>query len=288
MVHAATKTLAFVNGSFLPYDEASLHISDLAIQRGYGVFDFIKVQGEHPLFLDDYLSRFYSSAEALSLLVPYSDAELRKVIHRLLDSNKLETSGLKLILTGGYSPSGYEPVKPNLIIQQQPLVLPSSAMVENGISIITHEYVRELPTVKTINYSIGIMLLKEMKEKQADEVLYVKNSQVTEFPRCNLFIVNHTDEVITPANNVLLGVTRKNVLALANKKYHVNVRDLTIEEVYTAKEAFLTSTTKRILPITKINGSAIGNGKPGSITIDLLNDLIQLEKSYLKEVTKVI
>jgi branched-chain amino acid aminotransferase len=272
---------AFINNDFVPFSEANLHISDLAIQRGFGVFDFIKVEGSKPLFLDKYLQRLYNSANELNLIAPYPKEELEKIIYQLIQKNSFTTSGLKIILTGGYSPSGYEPVKPNLIIQQQPLVLPDKQKLEEGISVITHNYVRELPTVKTINYSMGIKLLKELQEKGAEEVLYYNNGVATEFPRCNFFIVRRDGVVATPSRNILHGITRKNVLELACSKFEVLETDITLSDIMDAREAFLTSTTKRILPIVKVDRKQIGNGKPGDITRELLQDLIALEKKQL-------
>ena len=268
----------FVNNAFHPAPQATLHISDLAIQRGYGVFDFFKVDGKTPLFLEDYLDRFYSSASQMYLQVPLEREELKAILMELIKLNNLEESGVKMILTGGYSDNGFDPGKPNLVVQQQPLVLPGADKVEKGISIITYEYLRDFPVVKSINYTTGIRLLHHMREQQAEEVLYHSGGIVTEFPRCNFFIVTQDNVVVTPSRNILKGITRKNVMALAAAKYKVEERDILLEEVYQAKETFLTSTTKRILPIVQIDHRQIGNGKPGDITLELLQDLKALEQ----------
>ncbi|MBC5994555.1 aminotransferase class IV [Pontibacter cellulosilyticus] len=275
----------FVNGDFMPAPQAVLHVSDLAVQRGYGVFEFFKVDRLTPLFLDDYLERFYNSASHMHLQVPHTKQELKQILEKLINLNNLEESGVKMILTGGYSENGFDPTAPNLVIQQQPLVLPSKEKVEKGISIITHEYLRDFPLVKTINYSVGIWLQHRIRERNAEEVLYFKDKIVTEFPRCNFFIVTKDNTVVTPAQNILKGITRKNVMALASKKYKAEERDITLEEVMQAKETFLTSTTKRILPIVQIDGNTIGSGKPGPVSLELLQDLINLEKHVLTGAT---
>jgi branched-chain amino acid aminotransferase len=272
---------AYNLGQIVPLDQACLHISDLAIQRGFGVFDFIKVQQGQPLFLEDYLDRLYNSARLMELQVPLSRDEMKAVIRELTERNALEVAGMKIILTGGYSEDGFTPLNPNLLITQHPLALPSQAKVEQGIRIITHEYVRELPSVKSINYLMGIRLISKIKAKGAEEVLYYKNGIVSEFPRCNFFLVRQDDTVVTPANNILSGITRKNVLEVAGRKYRVEQADITLEEVLQAKEAFLTSTTKRILPIVQVDDTLIGSGKPGEITLDLLQSLIELEEQQV-------
>ncbi|PTX21482.1 D-alanine transaminase/branched-chain amino acid aminotransferase [Pontibacter mucosus] len=269
---------AYVRGQVLPLEQATLHISDLSIQRGYGVFDYFRVFHGKPVFLDDYLERFHASAAAMNLEVPVPDSVLREAIDELIRRNNLPLSGMKMILTGGYSENGYDPAEASLIIQQQPLILPGPEMLEQGINVITHEYVREVPRAKTINYTMGIRLIGEIRRRGASDVLYQQNGVVSEFPRCNLFIVKQDNTVVTPADNVLLGVTRKNVLALAGKKYKAAEGTVTLEDVYGAKEVFLTSTTKRIVPIVQVDERVIGNGKPGEVTLSLLQDLVQLEE----------
>ncbi|RNI29157.1 aminotransferase class IV [Rufibacter latericius] len=273
---------AYLHEEFLPLDSAYLHISDLAIQRGYGIFDFFKTHRGLPLFLDDYLNRFYASALFMDLEVPISEEELRETITRLIQMNGLSASGVKMILTGGYSENGYNPGPPNLIITEQPLTLPTEAQLATGIKIITHEYVRELAAAKTINYSMGIRLIQQVKAKEADDVLYHQHGVVSEFPRSNFFIVREDNTLVTPAHEILRGVTRKNVLELAARKYKVEEGTVTLDDIARAKEAFMTSTTKRILPIVSVDGKPVGTGKPGEVSLDLLQDLIELEEAQMK------
>lgn len=276
---SATDSLfVYLNGQVQPWQNACLHISDLSVQRGYGVFDYLKVQNGKPVFLPDYLQRFRESAQLMEMEVPLPDSELESIILDLIRRNKLGLSGIKMILTGGYSPNAYDLTDPNLIILQQPLVLPGPEQLAKGIRIITHSYVREIPKAKTINYTMGIRLQKEIKAKEASEVLYEQQGVVSEFPRCNFFILTQDDVLVTPHEQVLLGVTRNKVLQLARQKYKTEERSLHLEEVYKAKEAFLTSTTKRIVPIVQVNDMQIGNGTPGPATQQLLQDLAQLEE----------
>ncbi len=111
---------AYLHGQITPLDQAFLHVSDLAIQRGYGVFDFFKVHAGQPLFLNHYLDRFYRSAQLMELEVPLARPALMEVIQELIRLNDLPLSGIKMILTGGYSANGYEPGEPNLLLTQQP------------------------------------------------------------------------------------------------------------------------------------------------------------------------
>ncbi|GAB2465813.1 branched chain amino acid aminotransferase [Hymenobacter qilianensis] len=275
---------AYIHGQITPLEQAFLHVSDLAIQRGYGVFDFFKVHAAQPLFLDYYLNRFYQSAQLMELTVPLARPALIEVIQALIRRNDLPLSGIKMILTGGYSADGYNPVEPNLLIIQQPLMLPTPEQVARGIKVITHDYLREIPPAKTINYSMGIRLIKQIKAQDADDVLYHHQGFVTEFPRANFFLVKHDNTVVTPATNVLAGITRRNVLALTEQPYPVTVGTVTLDDIYQAKEAFLTSTTKRVLPVVQIDDVVLGTGKPGPVTMALLQALLQMEEQQQQTV----
>ncbi len=268
----------YLHNEIVPAEKAFLHVRDLSIQRGYGIFDFFKIQDGHPFFLDDYLERFYNSAKVMRLTVPHTPTELKSIIYKLIQKNNIAESGIKMILTGGYSEDGYQPAAPNLIITQHPLTLPGKEQIEKGVKIITHDYVRDLPTAKTINYSMGIWLINKIKEQEAYDVLYHQHNMVSEFPRCNFFIVRKDDTVVTAKDRVLQGITRKNILKLASTRYKTKEGTITLDDVYQAKEAFLTSTTKRIVPIVQINNTIINDGKPGSVSLSLLNDLILLEQ----------
>lgn len=273
---------AYIHREIVPIEKAFLHVSDLSIQRGYGIFDFFKIQDGHPYFLDDYLDRFYNSASSMQLEVPHQRDELKNIIYSLIRKNNIAASGIKMILTGGYSADGYQPAAPNLIITQHNLTLPGEDQIKKGVKIITHEFVRDFASAKTINYSTGIWLINKVKESQAVDVLYHKHGIVTEFPRCNFFIVRNDNTVVTPAHHILRGITRKNILKLASRKYKIEEGVVTLDDIAAAKEAFLTSTTKRIVPIVKVNDTVIGDGKPGAVSFSLLDDLIALENEDYK------
>jgi D-alanine transaminase/branched-chain amino acid aminotransferase len=244
----------YLNNNFVLEKQAGLHVNDLAIQRGYGLFDYLKTINNSPIFMEDHLERFYFSAEQLRLPVPISKSQLEIIIHELISRNGIPDSGIKLTLTGGYSPDGYNITQPNLIIAQHPLQLPTQEAVENGIKLITYEHQRQLPQVKTIDYLMAIWLQPLIKEKGADDVLYFFNDVVCECPRANFFIVTKEDKLVTPAQNILKGITRKKILENAGSfGLAVEERDIKIAELKTAKTAFICSTTKAILPVMQID-----------------------------------
>jgi D-alanine transaminase/branched-chain amino acid aminotransferase len=244
---------AFLNNEFIDEQKAVLHASDLAIQRGYGIFDFFKVARSVPIFLDDHLDRFYFSAERMRLDIDYSKEDLKNILAELLQRNKATDTGVRMTLTGGYSPDGYQLVKPNLLITQRPFLKPTEEQLTKGIRLMSYEHQRQLPEVKSIDYLVAIWLQPLLKEKGADDVLYHQNGSVTECPRSNFFIITEDRKIITPRRNILNGVLRKKLVELAPTNFVVEERDLSFDEIRRAKEAFITSTTKPILPVSQID-----------------------------------
>ena len=275
-----TNRFAFINDGFIEEREACLHISDLAIQRGYGIFDFCRTSDNVPVHLEDHVDRFFQSADYMHLQLRLSQFEIISIIQELIKKNSIPQSGIRMLLTGGYSPDGYEIIQPNLIILQQPLVLRSTSHFDTGIKVITHEYVREFPGAKTINYSMGIWLQQKIKARDAFDVLYHQNGVVSEFPRSNFFIVTKDGTVATPSKNILKGITRKKILELASRDLRIEERTVTLEDIRTAKESFMSSTTKRILPIVQVDDIVIGNGRRGTVT-DFLDRTLAREESLL-------
>jgi len=260
-----SKLFVWVNDSLIPADDARLNITDLAVQRGYGIFDFFKTIDGKPVFLEDHLDRFFRSAVLMRLHISQTRDEIRSRIMQLIEHNNISDSGVKIILTGGFSPDGFNIAEPNLIITQQGFQIPRT-MHEQGVSVITHEYQRQFSNAKTLDYLQAIWLQPVLKEKKADDVLYHSNGLIRECPRANFFIITSDEKVLTPVSNMLYGVSRKQVLEIASGMYVTEARDVTLDELKNAKEAFITSTTKNILPVVHVDGRVLGDGKPGTVT----------------------
>lgn len=264
---------AYINDRFVNADEAVLHISDLSMQRGFAVFDFFRTINTVPLFIDDHLQRFYGCAKAMHLEVSKQPTEIKKIVKDLVDSSGLAEAGIRVMLTGGYSADSYQPATPNLVITCVPVKTASTSDFERGYRIITYPHQRELPQIKSINYQMAVWLQPLLKEKKADDVLYCNGDIITEFPRSNVFIVTKEGGLVTPASNVLAGITRKKIMEISV----VAERDITLQELYDASEVFLTSTTKKIIPVIEVDGKKIGQGRPGPVTSQLLDQLLSLQ-----------
>lgn len=265
------KTYVLVNGALIPEDEASIKISDLSVQRGYGIFDFFKTVGGQPVFLDDHLDRFYHSAELMRLPVRQSRDEIKEMLNTLILKNNLTDSGIKMILTGGYSPDGFNIAEPNLIVTQQGFKINNSLALK-GISLITHPYQRQFSDAKTLDYLKAIWLQPLLREQGADDVLYHDNGYLRECPRANIFIVTADDHILTPGADILKGITRKNLLKITAGRFSAAETEVSLENLKNAREVFITSTTKNILPVVQIDGNVVGEGRPGKLTQLLANE----------------
>ena len=264
-----------INGKFLPADKGQILISDLAIQRGYGVFDFFKTINGVPVFLEDHLDRLYRSADRMRLDFGYDRDALKAMLFELMGMNNLPLSGVKITVTGGYAEDGYSLAKPNVLITQQPLLLYNDANA-SPLKIVSYEHQRQMPHIKTIDYLMAIWLQPFIKLNQADDVLYHNNGVITECPRSNFFIVTDDDVLVTPLNYVLYGITRMQIIRHFKHLCTIEERNITLDEVYKAKEAFVSNSSKNILPVVKVDQHKIGTGEPGPLTMRIKKELLQL------------
>ncbi|XOV93796.1 MAG: aminotransferase class IV [Bacteroidota bacterium] len=267
------------NGQLKDQSEVSLPIHDIAVVRGYGIFDFFRLSQGVPLFIDDHLDRFYGGAERARLIPPINKHAFKEQILEMIEENDMPISGIRIILTGGVGNGPYAVGTPNLIVTQEPISFPTEEMFEKGVKLITHEYLRDIPEVKTINYMTGIWLQQMIQEKEAFDVLYVHKGIVHELTRSNIFIVNENRELITPNGQILKGITRKQLIRTLG---NVQERDITVEELASAKEAFITGTTKKVLPIRAIDDWEYRSTESGSVTREIMKVFAGIEREYVE------
>lgn len=259
----------YINGKLTPVQDATLGVTDLALLRGYGVFDYFLARDFKPYFLNDYIERFLHSAQLLKLQLPFSAADLRDQVISLLKANGNPDAGIRLLLTGGYSPDGYTPISPNVLVLQYALPQYPSDKYVSGIKMLSHHFTREMPEVKSLNYVTGIWLLDKLKNEGASDALYHDGKYISESARSNIFMIDDRGVLCTPDKNILMGITRKHIIKVAAERMPVEERSITLDEIKSAKEVFLTSSTKAALPVTQIDEVVIGDGKPGAQTLEL-------------------
>ena len=185
------KPFCFADGVITPTETATIHPMDLGLIRGYGIFDFFRTSGYTPLFLENYLDRFITSAEKTHLPLTYSREQLRAIIAELIEKNDLHDGGLRMVLTGGVSENHFSPAEGKLFIFAEPLSMPSEEKYQNGIKLLTLEYVRPISDIKTTNYTLPVWHSVNWKRLGAEDVLYHWNGLVSESSRSNFFIVKN-------------------------------------------------------------------------------------------------
>ncbi len=258
-----------LNGSRTSAAEASLDLSDVALLRGYAIFDYFLFQRKRPFFLKDYIDRFYRSAHFMHLEPPFSKAQLRDYILELIQANDMDEGAIRLLLTGGNSPDGFKPGRPNLIILQHPYPNHPAERYTKGVKVLLDDYLRDLPEVKSINYTRSIFLQPRLQDAGALEPLYHQEGLVTEAARSNIFAV-FGKKLVTPYRQILMGVTRRKLIELARNDYEIEERDLQVDELIRADELLLTGSSKGLMPVVQVDDHTIGEGKPGPVTRHLM------------------
>jgi len=276
--------LYYLNDRFVESSEAKIHVSDLGLLRGYGIFDFFRCIGNHPVFLENHLDRFFYSAESMDLGMNLSRQQLKDIIHELLSENALPISGIRMLLTGGESFDGYSKQGSSIVLSQQ-LLHEFSVEQSETVKVSLYEYQRMLPEIKTTNYIIGILKNAWFKGQGAKDMLFHWKGYISELPRSNFFIVDKDGDLCTPDKNVLSGITRKHILEYASSFMKVKERPIHIEELASAQEAFLSGTGKRIIPIGTIDSSTIGGGETGLITRKIMEYFYSQEQELRSRVS---
>lgn len=246
--------ICYANHSWVPLKEAGVSLLDLGLRRGYAVFDFIRVSNGTPLFLSRHIDRFFQSAKEMRLDMPCSKSDLHSLVHEIIRINQVKDAGVRMLLTGGNSPDGIHLGKPQLFIVTEALTAPPEEMRTEGYQLVSYPYRRHFPLVKTTDYTMELWLRPMIEDHRANDVLYHHHGIISECPRCNFFVVNEAGNLVTPDSHVLPGVTRSSIIEIANEiGILIELRDLYLHELPFVREAFICSTTKRIIPVSRID-----------------------------------
>lgn len=276
------EAIHYYNGDYLKKEEIYISPDDVGFLRGHGCFDFFRVEKGVPIFVDDHLERLKASAEGLNIEMPMSLEEIKTIIFELIDRNKLPLSSIKVFLTGGLTQDGFTPSTPTILILNQPFKEPDQGIYETGASLMLYNYHRDFPAVKSTQYAKALALQKDWQKEGHIDVLYHDGKWVSEVSRSSVFFFK--DGVLrTNKNDVLKGITQTNVHRAAASYFEIRVADITVDEVLEADEMFITSTTKRILPIVMVGDHKIREGQIGSRTIRLNEIFSDYLQAYINQ-----
>lgn len=278
----ATETVHYFNGKFVQKHQIQFSIDDVSILRGYAVFDFFKVKGSIPIFLEDHLDRLEHSSAKLNLELPISRKEIKSVMNELMAKNQFVYSSFKIVVTGGESPDGFSLGKPQLVILHSEFQDQSTELYEKGVSLMLHEYHRDFPEVKSTAYAQALSLQKLWLKDGHTDVLYHDGTYISEASRSNVFYFDG-DILRTNQEGVLGGVTRKNVIKSAADFFKVEIGPISLDDLFKAEEVFITSSSKRVMPIVKLGDQLIGDGKVGEKTKKMMQVFDQYIDQYVSK-----
>ncbi|MGQ9889613.1 MAG: aminotransferase class IV [Aggregatilineales bacterium] len=261
--------VCYIDGAFVPADAASVPAADLAVTRGYGVFDYLRTYGGRPFHLEAHLARLALSARRLELALPLPLTAIGDVVLEALARSEPGDHGVRIVITGGDSSDGLLPSgAARLLVLVTPPPQPPAVWFTDGVKITTHRAERYLPEAKTINYIPAILALRRAKAGGAVDSVYIdRDGLALEGTTTNLFAF-FGDTLVTPARGILAGVTRQVTLELAESRYAVQQRDLPLAELLRADEVFITSSAKQVCPVRQIDDHVVGS--PGPRTRDLM------------------
>ncbi|MBX5450778.1 aminotransferase class IV [Thermogemmatispora sp.] len=267
----------YVDGHWVHPQEACIPLTDVAVLRGYSVFESLRTYDRRPFRLDDHLDRLYRSAELIDLMVPYTRQEIRAVLEETIRRNAFRHASLRILVTGGGSEDGVLPSgKPLLAVMITPLPERDLEAFQRGLRVITCRLRREAPEAKTTNYIAAVRALKEAARHGAADALFVdEQGYVLEGTRSNFFVFRG-DTLITPREGMLPGVTRTVVLELARDRFPIEERPIALAELASVDEAFLTASSKEIMPVVQIDELIVGTGQAGPRTWELEQRFIAL------------
>ena len=285
----------YLNGQFMPIEEARIPVMDRGFIFGDGVYEVIPVYSRHVFRLADHLKRLQHSLDGIRLQNPHSEAEWCKLITELIARNALEDQYLYLHITRGVAKRDHAfpnpPVKPTVFMLSNPLVTPPAELLASGVGAVSAVDNRWLRCdIKAIALLPNVLLRQMAIDAHCAETILIRAGNqageefMTEGAASNIFVVENGTLLAPPKNNFMLpGITYDVVLeiAAANNIPH-QVRQIAKREVFNADELLLTSSTKEVLAITTLDGKPVGNGKPGA----MFTRLHQLYQEYKKTVMR--
>jgi branched-chain amino acid aminotransferase len=276
----------YINGEFYPEEEAKISVFDHGFFYGDGVFEGIRAYNGRIFRFDEHIDRLYDSAKAILLEIPMTKDEMKKAIIECLRRNGLRDAYIRPIVTRGVGDLGLDPrkcKKPTVIIITREWGKMYGDLYERGLHAVSVGVRRISPAalvvnVKSLNYLNNILGKIEANVKGADEAIFLDdNGYICEGSGDNIFVVKKGKIYTPPALLSLRGITREVVFELCERLgYDLKEQNISLFDLYTADEVFVTGTAAEIAPVTKIDGRVIGNGKVGAITKRLMEEFEKL------------
>jgi D-alanine transaminase len=264
--------IVYVNGEFLPEAEAKISVFDRGFLFADGVYEVSSVIQGKLIDNDRHMARLRRSLNELEMASPATDAEIGAIQYELIERNQLTEGMVYMQITRGMADRDFiypKDTAPSLVMFSQARNIVDTPQVKNGISVITTPDIRwGRRDIKTVGLLAASMAKMIAKGAGADDAWMVEDDLITEGSSNNAYIITHEGTLVTRqlGTEILPGITRQAVLKLADEiQLKVEERPFTIDEAHQAKEAFSTSASSFVMPVVKIDGHTIGDGRPGPI-----------------------
>lgn len=274
---AATSPQIYIDGEFFDQADAKVSVFDHGLLYGDGVFEGIRFYNGRVFRMQEHIDRLWESARSISLEIPISRQEMDAALLGTIRKNDLRDGYVRLIVTRGVGNLGLNPIhckRPGVIIIASTIALYPEEMYRRGLTVVTVATRRMgpatlNPAIKSLNYLNNVLARIEANLANADEALMLNDAgNVAECTADNVFIVKR-GQIMTPpiTAGALRGITRSVVFDIAQELgIPISEPELTRHDIYIADEAFLTGTAAEVIPMIKVDGRLIGDGKPGKIT----------------------
>lgn len=274
--------MIYLNGDFMPIEEAHIPVLDRGFIFGDGVYEVIPVYSRRPFRLAEHLRRLQHSLDGIRMKNPHTDVEWSDLLEQLIAANEDDDQYLYLHITRGVARRDHafpQGVAPTVFIMSNPLLTPSKELLATGVAAITASDNRWLRCdIKAISLLPNVLLRQMAVDAGAVETVLLRDGFMTEGATSNIFVAKDGVLLAPPKNHLMLpGITYDVVLELAAAHdIPYEVREISEYEVRTAQELLLTSSTKEIMPISRLDDKPVGDGSPGR----MFSQLYQLYQNY--------
>jgi len=265
-------SVVYLNGEYLPLEEAKVSVLDRGFLFADGVYEVIPAYGGRLLRQQEHMNRLQTNLDAIRLDNPLSKGEWNEIFERLLTDNPSEDQSIYLQVTRGVAAKrdhGFpENVTQTVFIMVNKIKAVNKEELRPGISAVTLDDIRwKACNIKSISLLGNILLRQQAHDQNAAEAILINDGKAVEGAASNVFLVKDGVIITPPTSSCLLpGITRDLILELAEKhQFKYEVRDIAENELFSADEIWLTSSTKEIMPVLKLNAKAVANGQSGPI-----------------------
>ncbi len=263
--------MIYLNGQYMPIEEAKVPVLDRGFIFGDGVYEVIPVYSRRAFRLDEHLGRLKHSLDGIRLANPHRNEEWVSILNAVIAGNAPDDQSLYLHITRGVAKRDHAfpvpPVAPTVFVMSNPLTTPPASLLDSGISAVTATDNRWLRCdIKAISLLPNVLLRQMAIDAGCAETLLMRDNEfLTEGAASNVFVVKNGVLLAPPKDNLMLpGITYDVILEIASASgIPHEVRRISVAEVFEADELLLTSSTREVLAITRVDGKHVGAGIPG-------------------------